>query len=178
MKPKLAMLLLAMVISIPLDVATKAWIAGHLPVDGPLDPVIDGFFYLSHVRNPGAAFGLFADWPLEWRRIGFSAVALVASFVIAAFYRGLAPGDRWNGLALGLVLGGGLGNLWDRLVRGEVIDFLYFRVWGPRSLPEFNLADVFIIVGVAALMLELLVSEGAARATGEHADRLRSDDRM
>ena len=52
-----------------------------------------------------------------------------------------------------LVLGGGLGNLWDRLVRGEVIDFIHIKLWDPWSFPDFNLADVFIVAGVGLLMI-------------------------
>jgi len=164
LEPKALSMLAAFVVAFPADVLTKYWISAEIAVDGALRPVVGGFFYLSHVRNPGAAFGLFADWPLELRRVGFATVAALAAWVVATFYRGLAPGDRFNGLALGLVLGGGLGNLCDRLVRGEVVDFLHFEFWGPWSFPDFNLADVFIVAGVGLLMIELLVSEGIARA--------------
>lgn len=155
---------LALAGSLGVDLATKGWIAAALPVDTPPLPVIDGFFYLSHVRNAGTAFGFFEDSPLELRRVGFSLLAAVAGWVVVLFYRGLAPRDRLNGLALGLIVGGGLGNLIDRLGRGEVIDFLRFELWGPWSFPDFNFADVFIMMGVGILMTELLVSEGAARA--------------
>ena len=178
LEPKALAMLGAFGVAFPADFLTKQWISAEIVLDGALRPVIGGFFYLSHVRNPGAAFGLFATWPIELRRVGFATVAALAAWVVVAFYRGLAPGDRLNGLALGLVVGGGLGNLWDRLVRGEVIDFLHFRFWGPWSFPDFNLADVFIVTGVGLLMIELLVSEGIARAEAIHdepTDRLRED---
>ncbi len=162
--PKLIALGAAFVTALGLDQATKLWIAANLPVGGTPRPVIDGFFYLSHMRNAGAAFGFFEDVPVELRRIGFSVVAALAGWVVLLFYRSMAPGDRLNGLALGCIVGGGLGNLIDRLARGEVIDFVRFELWGPWSFPDFNLADVFIMVGVTILMIELLVSEGVARA--------------
>jgi signal peptidase II len=164
LEPKAWALLAAFMVAFPADWLSKRWISSELAIDGSVRPVLDGFFYLSHVRNPGAALGLFADWPVELRRVGFASVAALAAWVVMLFYRGLAPGDRLNGVALGLVLGGGLGNLWDRLVRGEVIDFIHFKLWGPWSFPDFNLADVFILAGVGLLMIELLVSEGIARA--------------
>ena len=173
-EPKAWALLAAFLVAFPADWLSKQWISSELAIDGTLRPMLDGFFYLSHVRNPGAALGLFADWPVELRRVGFASVAALATWVVVLFYRGLAPGDRLNGVALGLVLGGGLGNLWDRLVRGEVIDFIHIKLWDPWSFPDFNLADVFIVAGVGLLMIELLVSEGLARA--EAIGRTNPDD--
>ena len=65
---------------------------------------------------------------------------------------------------MGLILGGALGNLFDRIRFGEVVDFLHFRLWAGYSWPDFNLADSFIVVGVALLLLELLAAEGESRA--------------
>jgi len=161
---KLSYLLVAFAVGLGLDQLTKAWVLASVDVGGALVPVIDGFFYISHARNPGTALGFFQDLPVEIRRIGFSLMAAAAGWVVVLFYRGLAPRDRVNGLALGCIVGGGLGNLFDRLVRGEVIDFLHFDLLGPWSFPDFNFADVFIMMGVGILMIELLVSEGAARA--------------
>jgi signal peptidase II len=66
-------------------------------------------------------------------------------------------------LSLGLILGGAGGNLVDRIFRGEVVDFLHFRLWGGYQWPDFNLADSFIVVGVALLIVELLASETETR---------------
>ena len=166
MSPKLKTLLLTLVCVVPLDQLTKAWVAARLPLDGDMDrlSVIEGFFYITHARNPGAAFGLLADWSFEWRLVVFVGVALVAVVVVLTFYRGLAPGERFNALALGLIMGGAIGNLIDRVTRGEVIDFLHFELWGGWAWPDFNVADSSIVVGVTALIIELLASEGASRA--------------
>jgi signal peptidase II len=126
--------------------------------------VIDGFFYLTHVRNPGAAFSLFATAPEEFRAPFFIVVTLIAIGLIISFLRKLSPGERLSAFALGLILGGAVGNLIDRLVHGEVIDFLHIRLWAGYSWPDFNLADSFIVVGVALLVLELFASEGEAIA--------------
>ena len=98
-----------------------------------------------------------------------SASTLFAIGLIISFFRQLAPGDRLSALALGLILGGAVGNLLDRLRYGEVVDFLHFTLWGGYSWPDFNFADRFIVVGVALLVLELLATEGeiARRAPRE-----------
>jgi signal peptidase II len=89
-------------------------------------------------------------------------VTLIAIGLIISFLRKLSPGERLSAFALGLILGGAVGNLIDRLVHGEVIDFLHIRLWAGYSWPDFNLADSFIVVGVALLVLELFASEGEA----------------
>jgi signal peptidase II len=166
MTPKLRVLLVVLMGTLPIDQLSKAWVAAHVALESPADriPIIEGFFYVSHVRNPGAAFGLLQDWSGAWRLSVFIVVGLVAVVVILAFYRALAPRDRVDSAALGFILGGALGNLCDRVIHGEVIDFLHLRLWGERSWPDFNFADVFIVMGVTTLILELLASEGAARA--------------
>ena len=73
-------------------------------------------------------------------------------------------------LALGLILGGALGNLDDRVRYGEVVDFLHFRLWKGYSWPDFNFADTFIVVGVLLLVLELFATEGETREEAAVAD--------
>jgi signal peptidase II len=129
--------------------------------------IVEGFFYLTHVRNPGAAFGLFATWHSEWRLGFFIGISLLALGIVVSFFRKLAPGDRLSALALGFISGGAVGNLIDRVARHEVVDFLHFKLWQGYSWPDFNLADSFIVVGVGLLVLELLASEGESRAGAE-----------
>ena len=125
--------------------------------------MIAGFFHITHVRNPGAAFGILATSPEPVRIFFFIGVTLVAIGLIFSFYRKLAPGDRFSALSLGLILGGAVGNLIDRVRHGEVVDFLHFRLWGGYTWPDFNLADSFIVVGVILLVIELLATEGESR---------------
>ncbi len=160
MAPKLKAFLAAFAISFPLDQLTKTWVATSIHY-GDRITVLDGFFYLTHVRNPGAAFSMFATAPEMIRRWFFVIVTLVAIVMIISFYRQLTPGDRLSAIALGLILGGASGNLFDRIFRtGEVVDFLHFRLWTGYSWPDFNVADSCIVIGVGLLVLELFASEG------------------
>jgi signal peptidase II len=159
MSPKSRFFFTAFAISLALDQLTKGWVVNTLAL-GSRERVIDGFFYLTHVRNPGAAFSLFAEAPAEIRAPFFIVTTLIAVGLIISFFRKLSPGDRLSALALGLILGGAVGNLIDRLVHGEVIDFLHLVLPGGRSWPDFNVADSSIVIGVALLVLELFASEG------------------
>lgn len=163
MTPKLRVMLITLAITIPLDFVTKRWVEASIPFGERLS-VVDGLLYLTHVRNPGAAFGLFVNAPASWRLVIFSIVSALALTMIVSFYRRLAPGDRRTSGALALILGGATGNFLDRVMLNEVVDFLHVRLWGGFVWPDFNFADVFIVVGVLGLILDLLVSEAAARA--------------
>lgn len=119
--------------------------------------IIPGFFRLTHTENTGAAFSLFADSPAHWKTamlIGFSAVAMViVSILLWKQSRPLTS----TGIALSLILGGAVGNLWDRVANGRVVDFLLFYV-KQYQWPVFNLADSCIVVGACLLVLEILFS--------------------
>lgn len=163
MTPKLRAFLAAALFTIPADQATKIWI-DHNVAFGDRIPVIEGFFYLTHVRNPGAAFSLFATMDGGIRRVFFLTISAVALAMVASFFRKVPPSDRLSALALGSIFGGAIGNLIDRIGRDEVVDFLHFRLWTGYSWPDFNLADTFIVVGVGLLVIELLATEGESRS--------------
>ena len=162
MTPKLKVFLGGVLVSLPFDIATKQWVVDSLAYGDRLS-VVDGFFYLTHVRNPGAAFSMFATAPEPFRKWFFLIATSVALVLIFSFFRSLTPGDRLSAGALGLILGGATGNLLDRLRYGEVIDFLHFRLWSGYSWPDFNVADTAIVIGVALLILELVTTESAQR---------------
>jgi signal peptidase II len=166
MTPKLRIAALAFGVSLTLDFVSKRLITHFLSYTDRHE-IIPGFFYLTHVRNPGAAFGLFSDGDATIRIWFFVVVSLFAIGIILSFFRQLAPGDRLNAFALGLILGGAVGNLIDRIWLREVVDFLHVKLWGGYSWPDFNFADSFIVVGVAILILELLAAEGENRASAE-----------
>lgn len=169
MSPKLGIFLALFAITLLLDQGTKALIVSSIAYGDQIE-VIEGFFYLTHVRNPGAAFSFLADQPPWFRQPFFIGATTVAIFIIISFYRKLAPGERLSAFALGAILGGAVGNLLDRVFRagdlfhGEVVDFLHFILWGGYSWPDFNLADSFIVCGVGLLILELFATEGERRA--------------
>ena len=147
--------LLALVIVL-LDRWTKRLVAAHVPMYDRIQ-VIPGFFRITHTENTGAAFSLFADSHSHWTTvllIGFSVLAMLVVFVLLWKQK---QGLTLTAIALSLILGGAVGNLWDRLARGRVIDFLLFYV-GQYQWPVFNLADSAIVVGASLLVIELLFS--------------------
>jgi signal peptidase II len=122
-------------------------------------PIIDGFFNLTYVRNTGAAFGIFAGSAEIFRRPFLIAVSLLAIGFIFAMLKRLAEKARWLITALAFILGGAIGNLIDRVIYGEVIDFLDC-FWGDYHWPAFNLADSFITVGVTITLILLIRAKG------------------
>ncbi|MFO7577784.1 MAG: signal peptidase II [Pelovirga sp.] len=117
---------------------------------GQVKVLISNHAYITHVRNPGAAFGLFAD--SAWRLPFFLSVALVALVAILWYLRSLPAAATWMHLALGLVFGGAIGNVIDRIRFGEVIDFIGVH-WYVYHWPSFNVADSAICVGVGIMLV-------------------------
>jgi len=118
--------------------------------------VIPGFFHLTYIRNPGAAFGLLANQGNGFRFVFFGLTTLVALALLGTLlYK--TPADQWiMPLAISLVLGGALGNMVDRIRFGEVVDFLDFFVNG-FHWPAFNLADSAITIGVTILLIHFFL---------------------
>ena len=143
-----------------LDRVAKLTVERKIPLHDDIQ-IIPGFFRLTHLENRGAAFGLFADSPSEWK-IGllvlFSVVALV---VVSALLWKNSHSMSSTGFGLALILGGAIGNLWDRLATGHVTDFLLFYV-GRYQWPAFNVADSAIVIGAGLLVLEILFSKTPA----------------
>lgn len=158
MSRKLVFFLSALFISLPLDWITKQWVISKIHYGDRIE-VIPGFFDLTHVRNPGGAFSFFADGPFEQRMLFFVGTTCIAIVLLLLFYRRLPPDDRISALALGIILGGAIGNLIDRITLGEVIDFLDVHLWGGYTWPTFNIADSSIVVGVAFLIAQVFLEE-------------------
>lgn len=146
--------------AILLDRVTKVIIEHTLPSNDSVN-VIPGFFQITHVHNRGAAFGLFADSPSEWKvamLVVFSVVALVVvSFLLWKNSHAMTS----TGVGLALILGGAIGNLWDRVAAGHVTDFLLFYI-SRYEWPAFNVADSCIVIGAGLLVLEILFSKSPA----------------
>jgi signal peptidase II len=118
--------------------------------------IISGLFDLSYVLNPGAAFGILASRSAGFRNPFFVGVSILAAGLIIYYYhRHVADEARLPTPALGLILGGAVGNLIDRLRVGMVIDFLDFHVAG-HHWPAFNVADAAISIGVGLMLLRML----------------------
>ncbi|HOP34909.1 MAG TPA: signal peptidase II [Syntrophales bacterium] len=132
---------------------TKAMVMARFSLHESLS-VIPGFFDLTYVRNPGAAFGFLAQASPAFRSFFFSAVAVVAVFLILYFIIRHKEGTLLQTTALSLISGGALGNLLDRVRFGEVVDFLDFYV-GSYHWPAFNVADSAISVGACLLLYEI-----------------------
>ena len=133
---------------IVLDLATKQAILAHFRPGEEL-PLLP-FFSLVLTFNPGAAFSFLAGHS-GWQRWFFAIIAVVASVVIVWLLR--RGGNRWYCAGLALILGGALGNLWDRLTIGQVVDFVLFH-WRGWSYPAFNVADSAITIGAALLIID------------------------
>ena len=138
------------------DQLSKLWIRSNLAIGESLFEV--GFFRLTYVRNTGAAFGLFQGQSLPLTIVALVGVAALLLYVFF-FYRKLPFLDnRLGKLALGLVLGGTVGNLIDRVRFGYVTDFIAVSIW-----PAFNIADSAIVVGIIILAYSLIGLAGARK---------------
>lgn len=137
-----------------LDQLTKGWIIATMRLHDAY-PVIDGFFNIIYVRNPGAAFGFLAGASPVFRSVFFLAVTLAAIFLILHYLRQTKIEEITLVLSLALILAGAVGNLIDRVRFGEVVDFLDVYV-GTYHWPAFNVADAAITTGAALLVILLL----------------------
>jgi signal peptidase II len=156
MSPKLRTLAILISVIVPLDQLTKALVVRNVPYGGYAVPfqALDGFFHITHSRNPGAALGIAQGVNVYF----FVALTLVALVLIGSFFRRIEAADRLSAVSLGLIVSGAIGNLLDRVVRGEVIDFLQFNL-GLFIFPDFNVADSAIVIGVALLLLDVVTQE-------------------
>jgi signal peptidase II len=151
-----------------LDQFTKFYFEHNYAL-GQFNVLIENHLYLTHVRNPGAAFGILADSP--WRLPFFLTVALIAVVGILWYLRTMPVTAKGMHLSLGLIFGGAIGNVIDRIRLGEVVDFIGVH-WYQYHWPAFNVADSAISVGVAILLIVSLQEELALRRQrkAEHRD--------
>lgn len=127
--------------------------------------IVEGFFAITYIRNPGAAFGFLANLSADVRFYFFVGVSIVALIFLSAFFLKTPREDFWTQIGISWVVGGAFGNLIDRLRLGEVIDFLDFFV-GPYHWPAFNVADSAISMGLALLILQLFLRSKAETVKG------------
>jgi signal peptidase II len=140
-----------------LDRWTKRLVAARIAMYTHIQ-VIPGFFRITHTENTGAAFSLFADSPSHWKTAMLISFSVVAMIVVSVLLWKQSRALTMTGIALSLILGGAVGNLWDRVASGRVVDFLLFYV-KTYQWPVFNLADSAIVVGASLLVLEIIFGQ-------------------
>ena len=125
--------------------------------------VIDGLFNITYVRNTGVAFGIFSSISSPAKSILLSVFTACAAVVVVTYSVRSPARNRLLQIALALILGGALGNLYDRLVYSYVVDFIELYA-GSYHWPSFNVADSAISIGVALLALEIIRNETPSRS--------------
>lgn len=143
------------------DQVSKFWVVQNFALYDSL-VVIPGLFNLTYLHNTGAAFGMFAGQPGILRQLFFIGIALIFLVVLFIFQKRFSGQSGWYTLAFGLIGGGAVGNLIDRIRYGSVVDFLDFYV-GTWHWPAFNVADSAICVGVGLFMLISFLQERKAK---------------
>lgn len=162
---RISYILIALVV-IVLDRWSKHIVAQRISLYSHIQ-IIPGFFRLTHTENTGAAFSLFADSPSPQKTallIAFSGIALV---VVSILLWKNHERRTITGIGLSLIMGGAIGNLWDRATSGRVVDFLLFYIQR-YQWPVFNLADSAIVVGAGLLVVDMLFER--ANAPKAHAE--------
>jgi signal peptidase II len=140
-----------------IDRWTKRLVAAHIGMYTHIQ-VIPGFFRITHTENTGAAFSLFADSPSHWKTAMLISFSVLAMIVVSVLLWKQSRALTMTGIALSLILGGAVGNLWDRVASGRVVDFLLFYV-KTYQWPVFNLADSAIVIGASLLVLEIIFGQ-------------------
>lgn len=152
--------LLAFLLSLGLDQASKVWARDHLRPQYPqVVTVVPGYFELRYSENTGSAFGLFRGVP--GARYLFFVVGIGALLVVGTYLRKADPNARRLAAELGLLAGGAIGNIVDRALLGRVTDFIVWRV-GTHEWPTFNIADAALVVGIIGLLFDLKPEPAAA----------------
>lgn len=141
------------IVVIVLDRISKLWVLNHLTYSEPLS--ILPIFNLTLVYNTGAAFS-FLHTASGWQNILLGSIAGIISVTILIWLARLSAREGWLSIALCLILGGALGNAWDRILYQHVIDFLDFHL-GERHFAIFNIADAAICIGAGLMILHWLL---------------------
>lgn len=155
MPAKYKYFVITVAVIILLDQITKALVLQYFHLHDSLT-VIPGFFNLTHIRNPGGAFGVLAGGGNHLRNWLFLGAGTIALGMILFFLQSTPDRDRLMRFTLALIFGGAIGNIVDRLRFGEVVDFLDFYV-GQLHWPAFNVADSAITIGIFLFVYHIVV---------------------
>ena len=134
------------------DQVTKFYILQTMRLEESI-PIVPNLFSLTSIRNPGAAFGLFAQQSPLFRAVLFATVSVVVLIFLTLLFLQTPKEDVWNLTAIALLFGGAAGNTIDRLRFGEVVDFLDIY-WQDYHWPAFNVADSAITIGITLMMIQ------------------------
>ena len=148
-----------------IDQWTKFLVTIHIPLYFSVR-VIDNFFNITHIRNPGVAFGLFANQESEYKVLFFIIISAIAIVAILIIFHQTPNNRRMVRTGLTLILSGAVGNLMDRIIHKEVIDFIDFY-YQKFHWPAFNVADSCITIGVALMILDLFCHHPEANAVSK-----------
>ncbi|WP_420236379.1 signal peptidase II [Telmatobacter bradus] len=142
---------------------TKVWVSRHIELGGAI-PVLPSVLRITHWTNEGAAFSMFADsaspHAVRWGLVAFSAIA---ALIVAGLLVRMGRSLSCTSAGLALILGGAVGNLYDRVAYGSVVDFIEVHIL-TYHWPDFNVADSAIVTGACLLMLEALLPQKNADA--------------
>ena len=144
MNKKYAFVFSVALIIVLLDQLTKLLIRNNFQLNQSI-PIIENIFHFTYLTNTGSAFGMFKDLNLF-----FILFSIAVAIGILYFMKGIKQNEKMMQLAFGLLFGGTIGNLIDRIALGSVVDFLDFRIW-----PVFNIADSAVTVSVIILIILL-----------------------
>ena len=157
MAPKIKFFIVSFLLSLGFDQGSKIWARTSLrPIYPEVKVVIPGFWDMRYSENPGSAFGLFRGIP--GARYLLFIVGIIALFVVYSYLKKAAPEARRLGAELGMLAGGALGNIVDRIFFGRVTDFIVWKAAG-HEWPTFNIADAALVVGVIGLLFDLRPQE-------------------
>ena len=152
LRRRVAVIVIAALLALAADQATKWWARGSLK-GRPPTVLIKGYLELEYHENPGAAFGLLRNVPgARYILLGVGIAALV---LVGSMVRKVERHHAWADVGFGLVLGGALGNIADRIYLGRVVDFILMHWQRKYVWPAYNVADAVLVVGVALLILVL-----------------------
>lgn len=157
LKNKYVYLMLVTAVVVVADQVSKAVILEYLPLYHSRT-IIPGLFDITHIQNPGGAFGFLADSGPAVRKLVFFFVTLMALGLVFWFYNNTPPTHRFLATGFAMIFAGALGNLIDRIRFGKVVDFLDVYI-GRYHWPAFNVADSAISVGIGIFLLHLVLKK-------------------
>ena len=152
---------------IVIDQYTKFMVTLYIPLNYSVK-VVEGFFNLTHIRNSGVAFGIFADLQSELKPYLLIFVSVIAIVAVLAIFHQTEKDKRLVQNGLVLIFSGAIGNLIDRVLHKEVIDFVDFFVEN-QHWPAFNVADSCITIGVMFMVADMFVGTTPSKTSGDTA---------